>query len=110
METVALVLCWLGILQSLQLASYLPGKPQHLLYYSFSAAFQLSITNFTNLQGIEAFKKILRDPEKEYPSNAGIDFERGFNSLSSFNDHFKKNIRITPSEFKKARNKVLSRT
>lgn len=105
METVALVLCWLGILQSLQLASYSPGKPQHLLYHSFSAVFPLSITNFTNLPGIEAYKKILPDL-----SIAGTAFECEFNSLSSFNVYLKKNIGITPSEFKKARNKVLHRT
>jgi AraC-like DNA-binding protein len=54
-------------------------------------------------------KRILRDPEKEYLFIAGIAYECGFNSLSTFNVSFKKNIGITPSVFKKAENKVLSR-
>jgi len=90
METVVLVLCWLGVLQGLFLGLYsLSSEPRHKshlsLSHTFSMEFNQRFTNFTNLQGIEASKKILRDPEKEYLSIEGIAFECGFNSLSSFN-------------------------
>lgn len=94
---------------SLQKLSTLTSIPQHLLSHTFSMVFKESFTNFINRYRIEESKRILRDPEKEYLSIAGIAFECGFNSLSSFNVSFKKNIGITPSEFKKAPNKIRSK-
>jgi len=86
---------------SLQKLSELTRIPQHQLSHTFSAAFNQNFTNFINAYRIQESKKILRDPEKEYLSIAGIAYECGFNSLSSFNVSFKKNIGVTPSVFKK---------
>ena len=86
---------------SLQKLSALTAIRQHQLSHTFSAAFNQNFTNFINSYRIEESKKILCDPEKEYLSIAGIAYECGFNSLSSFNVSFKKNIGVTPSVFKK---------
>ena len=86
---------------SLQKLSALTTIPQHQLSHTFSSAFNQNFTNFINSYRIEESKKILGDPEKEYLSIAGIAYECGFNSLSSFNVSFKKNIGVTPSVFKK---------
>jgi AraC-like DNA-binding protein len=86
---------------SLQKLSELTSIPQHQLSHTFSAAFNQNFTNFINGYRIEESKRILSNPEKEYLSIAGIAYECGFNSLSSFNVSFKKNIGVTPSVFKK---------
>jgi len=92
---------------SLQKLSALTAIPQHQLSHTFSAAFNQNFTNFINSYRIEESKRILRDPGKDYLSIAGIAYECGFNSLSSFNVSFKKNIGVTPSVFKKEVSKSL---
>ncbi len=69
---------------SLQKLSALTTIPQHQLSHTFSSTFSQNFTNFINSYRIEESKKILCDPEKEYLSIAGIAYECGFNSLSSF--------------------------
>ena len=86
---------------SLQKLSAMTTIPQHQLSHTFSSTFNQNFTNFINSYRIEESKKILCDPDKEYLSIAGIAYECGFNSLSSFNVSFKKNIGVTPSVFKK---------
>lgn len=86
---------------TLQKLSSLTSIPQHHLSHTFSTAFNQNFTNFINSYRIEESKRILCDPQKDYLSIAGIAFECGFNSLSSFNVSFKKNIGMTPSVFKK---------
>jgi len=95
---------------SLQKLSALTSIPQHLLSHTFSSVFNQSFTNFINMYRVEESKKILRDPEKDYLSIAGIAYECGFNSLSSFNVSFKKNLGITPSAFKKAGQKFADKS
>jgi AraC-like DNA-binding protein len=75
---------------TLQKLSSLSSIPQHHLSHTFSAAFNQNFTNFINSYRIEESKKILSDPQKDYLSIAGIAYECGFNSLSSFNVSFKK--------------------
>jgi AraC-like DNA-binding protein len=86
---------------TLQKLSALTAIPPHQLSHTFSAAFNQNFTSFINTYRIEESKRILCDPLKEYLSIAGIAYECGFNSLSSFNVSFKKNIGVTPSVFKK---------
>lgn len=75
--------------------------PRHMLSLTFSQVFHESFTNVINRYRIVHAGKILRDPQKDYLSIAGIAFESGFNSVSSFNVFFKKHMGMTPSEFKK---------
>ena len=83
------------------------GNPTTPIVTYLQRRFNQNFTNFINSYRIEESKKILRDPEKEYLSIAGIAYECGFNSLSSFNVSFKKNIGVTPSVFKKEVSKSL---
>lgn len=92
---------------TLQKLSSLTAIPQHQLSHTFSTAFNQNFTNFINSYRIEESKRILCDPDKEYLSIAGIAYECGFNSLSSFNVSFKKNIGVTPSVYKKEVSKTL---
>jgi AraC-like DNA-binding protein len=92
---------------TLQKLSAMTSIPQHQLSHTFSAVFNQNFTNFINSYRIEESKRILCDPDKEYLSIAGIAYECGFNSLSSFNVSFKKNIGVTPSVFKKEVSKNL---
>jgi AraC-like DNA-binding protein len=92
---------------TLQKLSALTEIPQHQLSHTFSAAFNQNFTNFINSYRIEESKRILCDPSKEYLSIAGVAYECGFNSLSSFNVSFKKNNGVTPSVFKKEVSKNL---
>jgi AraC-like DNA-binding protein len=93
---------------SLTKLSEMTSIPQHMLSRTFSMEFQENFTNFINRYRVEESKRILRDPSKHYLSIAGIAFESGFNSISSFNVSFKKNMGITPSEFKKGSDETLS--
>jgi AraC-like DNA-binding protein len=86
---------------TLQKLSALTAIPPHQLSHTFSAAFNQNFISFINTYRIEESKRILCDPLKEYLSIACIAYECGFNSLSSFNVSFKKNIGVTPSVFKK---------
>jgi AraC-like DNA-binding protein len=44
---------------------------------------------------------MLLDPAKKHYSILAISEEVGFNSKSAFNTAFKKNVNMTPSEFRK---------
>ena len=93
---------------SLTKLSEMTSIPQHMLSRTFSMEFGENFTNFINRYRVEESKRNLRDPSKHYLSIAGIAFESGFNSISSFNVSFKKNMGLTPSEFKKGSDETLS--
>jgi AraC-like DNA-binding protein len=57
--------------------------------------------DFVNEYRIETAKKLLLNPKKQHLTLLAIAFESGFNSKSSFNNVFKKQCSLTPSEFKK---------
>jgi AraC-like DNA-binding protein len=51
---------------------------------------------------VEEAKRRLLDPAKKHYSVLAIAEEVGFSSKSTFNSVFKKHVRMTPSEFRKA--------
>ncbi len=57
--------------------------------------------DFVNEYRVEAAKQLLVNPKKQHLTLLAIAFESGFNSKSSFNNIFKKQCSVTPSEFKK---------
>jgi len=57
--------------------------------------------NFINNYRLEEVKEKLKDPEYKSESILIIAFESGFNSKSPFNSFFKKNVGMTPSQFRK---------
>ena len=58
--------------------------------------------DFINQYRIEEAKKRLLDPAKKHYTVLAIAEEVGFNSKSSFNNVFKKHVKMTPSEFRKS--------
>jgi AraC-like DNA-binding protein len=60
--------------------------------------------DFINTYRVEEAKRRLLDPAWKHYSVLAIAEEVGFNSKSSFNSVFKKHVRMTPSEFRKASN------
>lgn len=67
-----------------------------------------SFYDFINLYRIEAIKKKIIDPKESHKKILSLAYEFGFNSKSSFNNAFKKQTGLTPSEFKKAHSKNTS--
>lgn len=61
-----------------------------------------SFPDFINSYRVEEAKKKLLDPAFKHLSVLGIAEEVGFNSKSSFNDVFKRHVKMTPTEFRKS--------
>ncbi|WP_370090117.1 helix-turn-helix transcriptional regulator [Ekhidna sp.] len=81
--------------------SELTAIPKYLLSRFFSENMNKSFTDFTNSYRIEKAKRLLADPKFDNHKIAYIAYECGFNSLSSFNSAFRKNVDTSPSEYKK---------
>ena len=61
----------------------------------------VSFNEYINQKRIEASKQMLSDPAHDHFTIASIAYDSGFNSLSTFNDVFKKTTRVTPSQYRK---------
>jgi len=60
-----------------------------------------NFNQFINGFRVEHAKKLLKDSKYDHFTIASIGMEVGFNSINSFNQAFKKETGMTPSEFKK---------
>jgi AraC-like DNA-binding protein len=60
-----------------------------------------SYYDYINQLRIEAAKNLLVDPQHQQYKIASIAYEAGFNSLSTFNEVFKKFTGVTPSDYRK---------
>lgn len=65
-----------------------------------------SFYDYINQYRVNEAKRLLLDPAYSNQKIASIAYDAGFNSLSAFNDVFKKVARITPSQFKKGEQPV----
>lgn len=74
--------------------------PKHLLSHIFSSQIKLSFIDFTNKYRIEQAKILLKENPNFTVSS--VAFDSGFNSLSSFNQAFKKFTNNTPSKYRDA--------
>ncbi|MEQ6167089.1 helix-turn-helix transcriptional regulator [Ekhidna sp. MALMAid0563] len=86
---------------SLTALSQLTSIPKHLLSRFFSENMNQSFSDYTNSYRIEKAKELLTNPKYDNHKIAYIAYECGFNSLSSFNTAFRKNVNSSPSEYKK---------
>ncbi len=80
--------------------SQLTGIPKHTLSKVLSEQIGIKFADYVNGYRIEFARDALGNESKKHLKIAGIAFESGFNSLSSFNAAFKKNVGITPSRFR----------
>ncbi|MDQ1591294.1 MAG: hypothetical protein QOG71_1921 [Pyrinomonadaceae bacterium] len=76
--------------------------PAPHLSQTINERLQQNFFDFVNTYRVEEAKRRLLDPAKQHYSVLAIAEEVGFNSKSSFNAVFKKHVRMTPSEFRKA--------
>lgn len=60
-----------------------------------------NFNQFINKKRIEHFKQLVLDPDNSHISFIGLAYESGFNSKTVFNTAFKKEVGMTPKEFKK---------
>lgn len=72
--------------------------PKHLLSLIFSSKLDMSFVDFTNSYRVEKAKELL--VENPNFTVSSVAFDCGFNSLSSFNQAFKKFAKTTPSKYR----------
>lgn len=77
------------------------GIPKHVLSKVLSEQFEQNFNDFINSFRVEKAKNDLIDGSLQHLKIASIAFDCGFNSLSSFNAAFKKQVGKTPSAFRK---------
>lgn len=86
---------------SLESLSELVNIPRHVISQAINVKLKMNFNDYVNLQRIENAKSELINPKKQHFTIAAIAFESGFNSISTFNETFKKHTSMTPSQFKK---------
>lgn len=83
-----------------QLAS-LVSTNRHHLSQVLNENFKKSFYDYVNAFRVEEAKCLLSDPQKNNHKISSIAYDAGFNSLSTFNDVFRKIAGSTPSHFRK---------
>jgi AraC-like DNA-binding protein len=83
-----------------KLAALLPCQKHHLSQ-ALNDKLGVSFNEYINQKRTEAAKQMLSDPGKNHYTIASIAYDAGFNSLSTFNDVFKKISGLTPSQYRK---------
>jgi len=74
--------------------------PKHLLSPLFSESFEMSFTEFLNSYRIKTAQRLLT--EQPNITVSAIAYDCGFNTLSSFNQAFKRVTQTTPSAYRKS--------
>ena len=88
-----------------QLAS-LASTNRHHLSQVLNETLKKSFYDYVNLFRVEEAKGMLNDPQKMNYKIASIAYDSGFNSLSTFNDVFRKIAGVTPSQFRKQSDEI----
>jgi AraC-like DNA-binding protein len=86
---------------SLSRLSELTSIPNYMLSNLLSEKLNQNFNDYTNKFRIEVAKKKLSNHNQQHHKISAIAYECGFNTLSSFNQAFKKFTLETPSEFRK---------
>ena len=76
------------------------GVPRHHVTQVLNEDLGKNFYTFINEYRIEDAKQRLLDPKNDHLTVLAIGFDSGFNSKSSFNTLFKKNVGLTPTEFR----------
>ncbi|MFA6232634.1 MAG: helix-turn-helix transcriptional regulator [Bacteroidota bacterium] len=84
----------------------LVGVTPHNLSEVINTRFQQNFFDFINSYRLRQVQIDLNDPAKQHLTVLAIAFDAGFNSKTSFNTIFKKNLGMTPSEFRGREGKV----
>ncbi len=79
----------------------LVGCSRHHLSQVLNESMKQSFYEYINYWRVEEAKSLLTDPRQQALKIASIAFDSGFNSISAFNEVFKKFSGQTPSQYKK---------
>lgn len=77
------------------------GCSRHHLSQAINEQLDQSFYDCVNYYRVEEAKLLLAEPDKASYKIASIAYDAGFNSISTFNDVFKKIAGLTPSQFRK---------
>ena len=66
---------------------------------TINSGFGQNFNDFVNHYRIEQFKKRLQQGDNKQLSLVGLAFDCGFNSKATFNRVFKKEVKLTPTEY-----------
>lgn len=75
--------------------------PTHLISWILNQHLQTNFSSLLNEHRVDHAAQLLHDSRYNHYSISGIALEAGFNSVSVFNQHFKKRMGVTPSVFRK---------
>jgi len=67
-----------------------------------NSGFGMNFNDFVNTYRIDQFKKRLQEGDNKQLSLVGLAFDCGFNSKATFNRVFKKEVKLTPTEYLKS--------
>ena len=87
---------------SIERLSVLLNTSRHILSQVINEKMGQSFYDYINSYRIEEAKSLLKEPERQNHKIAFIAYEAGFNSLSTFNDVFKKMTGLTPSQYRES--------
>ncbi|MCB0280468.1 MAG: AraC family transcriptional regulator [Calditrichaeota bacterium] len=82
--------------------SKLTQIPSHILSYIFTDEIKQNFSAFINHYRIELAKQKLAEKKSEHLTISSIAFDCGFNSMSSFNSAFKRELKLTPSNYRQS--------
>lgn len=74
---------------------------KHHLSQALNDKLGVSFNEYINRKRTEVAKQMLADPAKNHYTIASVAYDAGFNSLSTFNEVFKKIAGLTPSQYRK---------
>jgi AraC-like DNA-binding protein len=89
---------------SLNLLADKLNSSKHILSYILNTHYNENFYTYVNNFRIDYCKALLKNPKKQHLSIEGIAFEGGFGSKSTFNTLFKKQYRMTPTQYKNTDN------
>ena len=82
---------------------------RHQLSQAMNECLGKSFYDCINHYRVEEARQLLSDPQKDIEKISSIGFDAGFNSVSTFNEVFKKITGCSPSQFRKQREENFSR-
>lgn len=85
---------------SIDTLAALVGTNRHNLSQTINERLQKNFYDYLNEYRVKAARAVLSDPANDHLKIAAIAYDAGFNSLSTFNDVFKKLTGHTPSAFR----------
>lgn len=88
---------------SLRDIAYVAGYDYNYMSRCFKKSFNMSFTDFVNLYRLEKATELLESTEDKITE---IALKSGFQSVRTFNEVFKKNVKLTPMQYKQASRKL----